>query len=387
MMRITPTITIAFAILLLPLLLAVSLIGTTSAQACNKTWTSPVNGLWTDEANWTPAIVPGLTDNVCISVDGSYTVTLRGSSRVNSVTLGAAGNSGVQTLLIQGVSAGRALLTASTGFTNSGDITLSSIDTVSNVFLVVTSGTLINQGTINVESGTGGTRDIRANMTNNGMVNLDADTTVKGTLNGSLVNNGTMNLNANTTFETSGGVYTNNGTLNIATGRTLSITGISQVFNQNSGDLAISGDFSFSTATFNFNGGNITGTPVLFSSALSIGTGATTAASFTIRGTSTLEGDIAVGQSVLAQGGLSAGRALLTASTGFTNSGDITLSSIDTVSNVFLVVTSGTLINQGTINVETSSGGNRTLSAVIDNRGEINFDSLVKTRFEEVPAI
>ena len=174
MMRITPTIIIAFAILLLPLLLAVSLIGTTFAQACNKTWTSPVNGLWTDEANWTPAIVPGLTDNVCISVDGSYTVTLRGSSRVNSVTLGAAGNSGVQTLLIQGVSAGRALLTASTGFTNSGDITLSSIDTVSNVFLVVTSGTLINQGTINVETSSGGNRTLSAVIDNRGEINFDS---------------------------------------------------------------------------------------------------------------------------------------------------------------------------------------------------------------------
>ena len=257
-----------------------------------------------------------------------------------------------QSLLVLGSSANsHATLTSATGFVNSGDITLSSIDAARNATLTLTSGTFVNHGTINVEPGSGGAR----------------------TFSGNLVNNGTMNLNANTTFSKSSGVYTNIGNLNIAAGRTLTISGSSQVFNQNSGDLAISGDFSFSTASFNFNGGNITGTPVLTTSNLNIGAGATTAVSFTLRGANNFSGDINPGQSLLVLGSSANSHATLTSATGFVNSGDITLSSIDAARNATLTVTSGTFVNHGTINVEPGSGGARTISAVIDNRGEINF--------------
>ena len=350
-MRTTPTITIAFAILLLPILLAVGLTGTASAQACNKTWTAPANGLWTNAANWTPAVVPGAADNVCIVVDGTYTVTLRGSKSVASVTVGAAGNYEVQTLLVQRGPSVNASLTAATGFTNSGDITLSSIAS-KTVTLTMSSGTFVNQGTINVEPGSGGARTISAN----------------------LVNNGTMNLNASTTFSKSSGVYTNEGSLNIAAGKTLSISGSSQVFNQNSGDLAISGDFSFSTATFNFNGGAITGTPLLTSSNLNIASGATTPVGFTLRGSNTITGNIGPGQSLLVQGGPSVNDSL-TAAAGFTNSGDITLSSIQVSKTVTLTVSSGTFVNQGTINVEPGSGGARTISANLVNNGTMNLNA------------
>ena len=354
MLRTTPKITIAFAILLLPLLLAVMLTGTTSAQSCTKTWTSPVDGSWSDAAKWTPPGVPDATHNVCIIVDGAYTVTLRGPRSVNSVTLGAAGNSETQTLLIQGSSAGsHALLTAATGFVNSGDITFSSIDAARNTTLTVSSGTFVNHGTINVEPGTAGARTISAN----------------------LVNNGAVNLNTNTTFAKSSGVYTNNGSLNIAAGRTLSISGISQVFNQNSGNLAVSGDFSFSTARFNFNGGNITGTPVLLNSTLNIATGATTAVAFTLRGATNFSGDIVLGQSLLIQGSSAGNHASLNSATGFVNSGDITFSSIDAARNTALTVTTGTFVNQGTINVEPGTAGARTISANLVNNGTINLNT------------
>ena len=354
MVRPSPLVPLLFSILLLVPLLAVTLTGTASAQSCTKTWTAPVNGLWTDAANWTPTVVPSAADNVCIIVDGTYTVTLTGSSSVASVTVGAAGNNGVQTLLILGSSAGsHASLTSATGFTNSGDITLSSIDARRNTTLTVSSGTFINQGTINVEPGTTGARTISAN----------------------LVNNGTVNLNANTTFSKSSGVYTNNGSINIATGRILFIFGSSQVFNQNSGDLAISGGFGFATATFNFNGGTITGTPVLTTSNLNIGPGATTAVSFTLRGANNFSGDINPGQSLLVLGSSAGSHASLTSATGFTNSGDITLSSIDARRNTTLTVSSGTFINQGTINVEPGTTGARTIVANLVNNGAVNLNA------------
>ena len=284
-MRTTPTITIAFAILLLPILLAVGLTGTASAQACNKTWTAPANGLWTNAANWTPAVVPGAADNVCIVVDGTYTVTLRGSKSVASVTVGAAGNNEVQTLLVQGGPSVNASLTAATGFTNSGDITLSSIAS-KTVTLTVTSGMLVNQGTINVEPGSGGARTISVQLDNGGTVNFrtaatlgraGADHTNSGNFN---INGATVTVTGNTLTNTPGGtisgtgrlnvsgvVFTNNGT--VSPGLSSGILNLSGDYSQGaSGSVGI--EIGGLTAGTGFDRLNVTGNATL-DGALSVG--------------------------------------------------------------------------------------------------------------------
>ena len=71
-----------------------------SALAADIFWDSAVNGDWDDATKWTGGVVPGVSDNVFITVAGTYTVTLDDVNRaVNSLTVGAA--SGVQTLAIQ----------------------------------------------------------------------------------------------------------------------------------------------------------------------------------------------------------------------------------------------------------------------------------------------
>jgi hypothetical protein len=87
-----------------------------SRPACADSWRAPVSGLWSDAADWT-AGVPGDSAPVavCITVPGTYTVTLapwsvgtadpnHNGAAIESLTLGATSRNGKQTLLIDGVS-------------------------------------------------------------------------------------------------------------------------------------------------------------------------------------------------------------------------------------------------------------------------------------------
>jgi hypothetical protein len=73
-----------------------------AAQACTETWTGNAgDGSWNSANNWSPAQVPGNTDAVCITLAGTYTVTLPASgANIASLTLG--GSSGTQTLDVAG---------------------------------------------------------------------------------------------------------------------------------------------------------------------------------------------------------------------------------------------------------------------------------------------
>ena len=107
-----------------------------------------------------------------------------------------------QTLLIQGSDAGgAATLTSAAGFSNSGTVTMESIDGAHAVTLSLGSGTLANLpgGVFNAGAGAGGTRTLTGNLTNDGTVNLNIDTTFNGGLK----------------------TYTNNASFNIPTGTTL----------------------------------------------------------------------------------------------------------------------------------------------------------------------
>ena len=74
--------------------------GPAGAAACTKTWGAAASGLWSSAVNWSPAGVPSASDDVCITPNGTYTVTLAGSVSVNSIKVGGA--SGTATLSILG---------------------------------------------------------------------------------------------------------------------------------------------------------------------------------------------------------------------------------------------------------------------------------------------
>ena len=272
-----------------------------------------------------------------------------------------------QTILINGNNSDTsATLTAANGFTNAGTITLQTLNGSSySSNLTVTSGTLTNTGVINTEPNA-----------------IDGATT--RTISADLINNGTVNVNQDTTFSKASGVYTNNKDFNIAAGKTLSINGSNQVFNQDGGTLAVNGTFFMSSATFNFNDSDvlvagtsiITGVPVLNTVALNIGAGSTGAATFSMRYFSTLSGNVAAGQTILINGNNSDTSATLTAANGFTNAGTITLQTLNGSSySSNLTVTSGTLTNTGVINVEPNAidgATTRTISAELANSGLVN---------------
>ncbi|NBC17994.1 MAG: T9SS type A sorting domain-containing protein [Bacteroidetes bacterium] len=65
-------------------------------QSCTTSWTNASGGDWNDAANWDNG-VPGISDDACITLDGTYSVNMSGFS-VNSLTLGGA--SGTQTLVV-----------------------------------------------------------------------------------------------------------------------------------------------------------------------------------------------------------------------------------------------------------------------------------------------
>jgi hypothetical protein len=60
-----------------------------SVHAATIAWNAPVDGDWTEESNWDPAMVPGPDDDVVIDALGSYVVTLDASAEIASLTLGA----------------------------------------------------------------------------------------------------------------------------------------------------------------------------------------------------------------------------------------------------------------------------------------------------------
>src|SRR5580700_7639757 len=76
-----------------------------AAGACTDSWKSAVSGSWSTAADWSSGSVPTNSDDVCITVPGTYTVTFapyagNAGGTVHSLALG--GSSGAQTLDISG---------------------------------------------------------------------------------------------------------------------------------------------------------------------------------------------------------------------------------------------------------------------------------------------
>ena len=171
--------------------------------ACTTSWNDAGGGNWTDAGKWSGGL-PDSNDDVCITLDGTYTVLLSASSAtVNSITIG--GTSGTQTLTIQSVDVGagafNATLTINNGGANlvNGRIHLTHQGPFPNpvTTLNVAGGTLTNAGTIQVPAGdSGNSRIIQGNISSTGTIDIDRTTTYSGS--GTLTNGGPMTI-ANTT--------------------------------------------------------------------------------------------------------------------------------------------------------------------------------------------
>ena len=133
---------------------------------CEVTWMSPVTGSWADASKWSTGAVPTAADNVCISVDGTYTVRLQSSATVSSIMVGQPGNTGVQTLVVEAFNA-TTTLTATGDVINHGDIALAWNRGTNGqaAILASTGGTVFNHGLLRtVPDAIGAPRVLAANL-------------------------------------------------------------------------------------------------------------------------------------------------------------------------------------------------------------------------------
>jgi hypothetical protein len=70
----------------------------TAAVTCTRSWAAPVSGSWSDASRWLPRGVPSSSDHVCITTNGTYTVTVAQFGTAASVRIGGA--NGTQRLVL-----------------------------------------------------------------------------------------------------------------------------------------------------------------------------------------------------------------------------------------------------------------------------------------------
>ncbi|HUA11308.1 MAG TPA: hypothetical protein VMA83_04830 [Solirubrobacteraceae bacterium] len=334
------------------------------ANGCANTFTNHSGGSWFTATNWSTEKVPSSGEEVCLTESGTYTVELRQTgANVTLKSLKIGGSSGTATLEVESTSSANAELSTSEGLaiTTHGALAMTNApDKDENT--VTLAGPIENAGTLTVEKGNGpsGGRALLGNVTNTG----------------------TIAIEKNTEFNSEHATLKNEDELSLAEGVDLHVSGKASFDNASGGKLtAASGAdvlASGSEASFTEGAGTTSGTlPVIVddSSLSYTGTGASTIAA---RGTSTLSGSLASGQTLEIQS-TSGENAQLTAAASFTNAGQITLSNASDgdQNSATLVVDKGeTLTNSGTIASEpgNGSGGSRTLAGSITNTGTIEIN-------------
>jgi hypothetical protein len=328
---------------------------------CTNSWATANSGLWSTASNWSAGHVPTATENVCITLEGNYTVTLNGFATVNSVTISAPGNAVKPKLAIQGLWSAfnfqeiMSRLTVANGIDNYGFMELTSAGgpQAGAAQIFVNGGTFYNHDISSFRSLLGTGAGAGRYMT------------------GTVINDGTMAFDVTTKVD---GAFTNNALFTIATGQTL--THQSGTFNQNSGSFQNDGAYTLTNAAFRLGGGVITGNvPVLFGVALTIAD-ETAPATLAIRGASTLVGNVGSTQTLEVQGwqlaaGFTETAATLTSATGYTNAGTIRLTSTGGPANGAANLAgpaNTTIVNTGRIEVLVGIGNVRSITASIDNR-------------------
>lgn len=250
---------------------------------CTDDWNSASSGSWNLATNWSTGI-PTSSDNACITVAGTYTVTLNGNATASTLTLG--GSSGTQTLKVQGNASSSAVLSlsASGSKINSKGVFALDAEAVADAgYAEVSSGSdpdvsLSNHGTFETLAA--------PNPSSPDYVGVDLTNTKKGT-----VSIG----GANTEVDGSASVD-NSGHFTI-TSKGQFLVNTNSSFTQSRGTLVNDGTMVESGAIFTQSGGTDSGNPVeltQFSSLIdSAGAG-----SFTLLSNESLSGTVPVGQTV-----------------------------------------------------------------------------------------
>jgi len=292
----------------------------------------------------------------------TYDGTGAGSSKIFFEGSGAlSGNlTATDSLTIEAVCNLDGIATAAGGFTNGGTITLvRHACATSTSRLVVPSGTLANQGTIAAE-----------------------DNPVGDYLRGNVTNTGTIIADETLNYDQAGSSLLNQGSVTVADTKALALSNGTSFTNPTGGSISTAGSgvVSLSGGSFTSGDGTMSGSRPVVLSGTNLtynGTGAGSSSIF-FEGSGLLSGNLKStdGLTVEAVCNLDG---IATAASGFTNAGTITLASYACLNaNNVLVVASGTLLNQGTIAAEPSTGdylrGNVTNTGTIAADVTLNFD-------------
>ncbi|MCL7489109.1 MAG: DUF6531 domain-containing protein, partial [Desulfobulbaceae bacterium] len=391
----------------LALLLSVNI---ADCYGATVSWLNPMSGNWNDPDNWSSGSVPQPSDDVVISIDGTYTVTLNGDVTASSIIVG--GGAGTQTLMIQGAvvdaqvinkgmmiarwdctfngafenqAEGRlvvegvyyhqANLTVANGFANYGTIDLTNNRSNYYAKLLITDGTLVNYGTINSLPGVGGGgRYIYGALDNQGTLQVDQGLEISKA-SAAHTNSGTINVSGgNLTLSQSGtdASFTNTGTIAIASGKNATVNG--GLFTP--GVESINGLLTLNSA--------VLGTGTLSSELTVVMSNSQTAGILYNKGFIRIHDNCAFSGTFENQaGGIvavtghygGAWHSSLTIANGFSNYGEIQLTNTRSGYNATLAVTSGTLVNHGIINsLNGLGGGARRLYGELDNQGTVQVD-------------
>src|SRR5207237_8385142 len=290
------------------------------------------------------------------------------------------------------------------GFTNNGLIELTSINGPGSASLAVTAGTLVNApgATINVNAGSGGTRQLDLELDNQASMTIGAATSLRHSGSGAVHRNGgTLDIGANLTLDLysypATGTFTNTGTITIAVGDTLRASYGALRYDggtlSGAGTVALTSDtlylgqsFSNSVVALVLNGATVNGPGTLTNSAgkTLVALASTINAPLVNQGLlllhsyyNYLNGPLttAAGSTLRVEGDYAAsGPSYVTVANGFTNNGTIELTTINGASYASFSDTGGTLVNAAgaTVNILAGSGGNRQIDVELNNQGTVS---------------
>ncbi len=290
--------------------------------ACTDSWKTAASGPWSTPANWSTGAVPTSSDNVCITIAGTYAVTISGSASAGTIVLGT--SSGKESLKIIGNASTSSTLnlSAATGsqIKAKGVLKVNSKNVSGAGFAMIAGGPtvdLVNNGTILTAGGTDAPNYVRVNITNN--------------------SGGTVKIKGANTKEDSGAgptTLTNHGTFTVTSTGNFAVSGGSS-FTQAGGTLSNGGTIAESNGTFTQSGGTDSGNTISVTTATLVDSSG--AGSFDLFGSDTLSGTIPSGQTVNVIGNPSS-NAEATLGTNVINNGTFELDSLTTSGSGFAML-------------------------------------------------
>jgi len=230
-------------------------------------------------------------------------------------------------------------------------------------------------GTLDLDSIGGGFAatwaGIGTTLTNQGILRTLAGAGGARSFNGALDNHGTVDLQANTTF--AGGALTTDGSWSVAPSTTMIISN-GQDFSLLAGTLDIAGALTHNgNGAVNFLGGSMTGVPLLRGVQLSFDPLQFTApAEATLIGSNTLLTDVPAATTLHLDGSSQIGNQVTTVPADTTLFGTTKMGSSGGGFASTLTATAGATITQaGSLFMESSAGGARTISGLFHNTGSM----------------